>query len=233
MASAENIAWLRRLGQTALFDWREQERAGNLFAGPLADRRTGGRCATGSRPRSARARWERDVPFGAFGRRQAEGTGDAHALLRAHRDRPGEPATTHGAGAKADRRRRRASDRTPARPQLTRRRALCDPFRRRPNLPRLASNSNGRGAPNGTTGRVTGKRLRAAHQSAQLELRGAVKQTYIQLSEAEAAARINKSELSIRPIWHQREDRVLAPSSRDASACLPPHNEACISTCWA
>jgi len=30
------------------------------------------------------------------------------------------------------------------------------------------------------------------------------------LSEAEAAFRINKSELSIRPIWHQREDRVLA-----------------------
>jgi transposase len=34
--------------------------------------------------------------------------------------------------------------------------------------------------------------------------------TYIQLSEAEAAFRINKSELSIRPIWHQREHRVLA-----------------------
>jgi transposase len=34
--------------------------------------------------------------------------------------------------------------------------------------------------------------------------------TYIQLSEAEAAFRIHKSELSIRPIWHQREDRVLA-----------------------
>jgi transposase len=34
--------------------------------------------------------------------------------------------------------------------------------------------------------------------------------TYIQLSEAEAAFRIHKSDLSIRPIWHQREDRVLA-----------------------
>ena len=34
--------------------------------------------------------------------------------------------------------------------------------------------------------------------------------TYIQRSEAEAAFRIHKSELSIRPIWHQREDRVLA-----------------------
>src|SRR5487761_768722 len=34
--------------------------------------------------------------------------------------------------------------------------------------------------------------------------------TYIQLSEAEAAFRIHKSELSIRPIWHQRTDRVQA-----------------------
>jgi hypothetical protein len=34
--------------------------------------------------------------------------------------------------------------------------------------------------------------------------------TYIQLAEAEAAFRIQKSELSIRPIWHQREDRVKA-----------------------
>jgi len=34
--------------------------------------------------------------------------------------------------------------------------------------------------------------------------------TYIQLSEAEAAFRIHKSDLSIRPIWHQKQDRVLA-----------------------
>jgi transposase len=34
--------------------------------------------------------------------------------------------------------------------------------------------------------------------------------TYIQLSQAEAAFRIQKSELSLRPIWHQREDRVQA-----------------------
>jgi transposase len=33
---------------------------------------------------------------------------------------------------------------------------------------------------------------------------------YIQLSEAEAAFRIHKSDLSIRPIWHQRTDRVQA-----------------------
>jgi transposase len=33
---------------------------------------------------------------------------------------------------------------------------------------------------------------------------------YIQLTEAEAAFRIHKSDLSIRPIWHQKEHRVLA-----------------------
>ena len=33
---------------------------------------------------------------------------------------------------------------------------------------------------------------------------------YIQLTEAEAAFRIHKSDLALRPIWHQREDRVLA-----------------------
>ena len=33
---------------------------------------------------------------------------------------------------------------------------------------------------------------------------------YIQLTEAEAAFRIHKSDLSLRPIWHQKEDRVRA-----------------------
>ena len=34
--------------------------------------------------------------------------------------------------------------------------------------------------------------------------------TYVQLYQAEAAFRIHKSELSIRPIWHQKEERVQA-----------------------
>ena len=33
---------------------------------------------------------------------------------------------------------------------------------------------------------------------------------YIQLTEAEAAFRIHKSDLTIRPIWHQKTDRVQA-----------------------
>jgi transposase len=35
-------------------------------------------------------------------------------------------------------------------------------------------------------------------------------QTYVQLTDAEAAFRIQKSDLSIRPIWHQKPDRVQA-----------------------
>ncbi len=35
-------------------------------------------------------------------------------------------------------------------------------------------------------------------------------EAYIQLTEAESAFRIQKSDLRIRPIWHQKEDRVLA-----------------------
>ena len=34
--------------------------------------------------------------------------------------------------------------------------------------------------------------------------------TYMQLTEAEAAFKIHKTDLTIRPIWHQKEDRVLA-----------------------
>jgi len=33
---------------------------------------------------------------------------------------------------------------------------------------------------------------------------------YIQLTEAEAAFRIHKSDLSLRPVWHQKQERVLA-----------------------
>lgn len=35
-------------------------------------------------------------------------------------------------------------------------------------------------------------------------------QAYIQLTEAEAPFRIHKSDLKVRPVWHQKKDRVLA-----------------------
>ena len=37
-----------------------------------------------------------------------------------------------------------------------------------------------------------------------------LRKTYIQLSEAEAAFRIQKSDLAIRPIWHHKQDRIKA-----------------------
>ena len=42
---------------------------------------------------------------------------------------------------------------------------------------------------------------------------------YIQLTEAEAAFQIHKSDLSLRPIWHQKEDRVLALSPSNSIEC--------------
>ena len=39
---------------------------------------------------------------------------------------------------------------------------------------------------------------------------GELWEAYVQLTEAELAFRIQKSDLRIRPIWHQKEDRVLA-----------------------
>ena len=65
--------------------------------------------------------------------------------------------------------------------------------------------SNGPRAPSGTTGR--------AHSEGCYVLRTNVTDwtpeelwhTYIQLTEAEAAFRIHKSDLSIRPIWHQND----------------------------
>ncbi len=35
-------------------------------------------------------------------------------------------------------------------------------------------------------------------------------QTYIQLTEAEAAFRIHKSDLALRPVWHQKAERIKA-----------------------
>ena len=49
-----------------------------------------------------------------------------------------------------------------------------------------------------------GRRVRHRH------LRKLQRETYIQLTEAEAAFRIHKSDLAIRPIWHHKQGRVKA-----------------------
>jgi len=45
--------------------------------------------------------------------------------------------------------------------------------------------------------------------------------TYIQLTDAEAAFRIHKSDLSIRPIWHQHAERVQGPAGPLQTAAEP------------
>ncbi len=127
----KTIAWLRGSQRRYLIGASKSEL--KTFAGPLA---------ASAGPRALRPGVEAKVCAGPDGSEtfllapSAERQQKEHARIsRAHRDRPGEPATTHRAGAKADRpRRRRASDRTPHRPQLARRRGLCDPPLRRPKL---------------------------------------------------------------------------------------------------
>ena len=51
--------------------------------------------------------------------------------------------------------------------------------------------------------------LYVALERDRVDARGAV-EGYIQLTEAEAAFRIHKSDLGLRPIWHQKEERVEA-----------------------
>jgi len=51
---------------------------------------------------------------------------------------------------------------------------------------------------------------RAAHPSRELYIAEHLWMAYTQLTQAEAALRIHKSDLCIHPIWHQRQDRVQA-----------------------
>jgi len=66
----------------------------------------------------------------------------------------------------------------------------------------------------GRVGRLLGQNTRAAglfHTEIKTSPDGrAVLQAHIQLTEAEAAFRIHKNDLGLRPIWHQKENRVLA-----------------------
>lgn len=56
-------------------------------------------------------------------------------------------------------------------------------------------------------GRRLRRRLRAHYKRHRLERRE-LWRAYIQVTHAEAAFRIQKDQLAIRPIWHQRADRV-------------------------
>jgi hypothetical protein len=112
-------------------------------------------------------------------------------ISRAHRDRPDEPALTSlqrrlERAQKPVDRRRRASDRTPARPQLARRRAAHAIRRVDDQILPAGLRSKGRGAPNGTTSRVTAKAACALRANLRDGSSEALWRTDIQLSEAES-----------------------------------------------
>ena len=115
----------------------------------------------------------------------------------------------------ADRsRRHRTADRPAARPQHARRRALCHPPGRRAQRCRQAVASTGRYGPTGTTGRGTARAATCCAPTSPTGRHRPLWQIYIQLIEAEAAFRIHKSDLSIRPIWHQRARSRARPHPR-------------------
>ena len=212
MASAENIAWLR--GGQRLYVIGASKSELKKFAGELADRRNW---------RQVRDGVEAKVCAGPDGsetfllvrsaeRQQKEQAMHAR-ISRAHRDRPGEPATTHRTGAKADRpRRRRASNRTPARPQLARRRAahairLVDdpilPAGLRLEWPRRAEWDD------------WSRHNEGCYVLAPICATGAPRRCGGPISSFPKRKRpfaSIKASSSIRPIWHQREDRVLPTS---------------------
>ena len=210
MASAENIAWLRGSQRRYLIGASKSEL--KKFAGPLADRRDW---------RQVRDGVEAKVCAGPDGAetfllvhradRYNKEQLNASALLRSASRPPWRACNDASSGRKS-----RSTAAPPSARSGARSAATHAPPRAMRSVSsttkscRLACDLNGRGAPNGTQ--------RSRHSEGCYVLRTnlrdwsseALWRTYIQLSEAEAAFRINKSELSIRPIWHQREDRVLA-----------------------
>jgi hypothetical protein len=155
MASAENIAWLRASQRRYLIGASKSEL--KRFAGPLC--RSAGLAASARRGRSQGLRrpgWERDVPFGAFSRATAEGR---CTRASANASRPPWRACNDASSG-------RKSRSTAAPPSV--RSDACSAATHAPpramrsvssttKACRLACDSNGRSAPNGTTGRVTAK----------------------------------------------------------------------------
>jgi transposase len=178
MASAENIAWLR--GGQRLYVIGASKSELKKFAGELADRRN----------------W-RQVRDGVEAKVCAGPDGSETFLLVRSAERQQKEQAMHArfcerietALASLQRRIERAQkpiDRGAAERQIGRllgrnSRAAARLMRSVSSTTqscRLAYDSNGRGAPNGTTGRVTAKAATCWRQSARLELRGAVADLY-------------------------------------------------------
>ncbi len=161
-------------------------------------RRRGGKAVRGPR----RSRNLRAVPVGGTAR---EGKGDARALRAANRDGPADARGAPRARPEAlGPGQAGAPDRPAARAQHTGRGPLHD----RPRPAALAFQWSVRAEWDEWARHSEGcyvLRTNITDWDAETLWR-----TYVQLTDAEAAFRIQKSELSIRPIWHQRTDRVQA-----------------------
>ena len=178
MASAETIAWLRASQRRYLIGASKSEL--KTFAVQLADRRDWREvrdgveakvCAgpDGSETFLLVRSDERQQKEQAMHSRFCERIETALASLQRRIERAQKPI---------DRGAAERSDRTPARPQLARRRALRDPSRRRPNL---AGRPAAQMVEARRMGRLVASQRRllcAAHQSARLELGGAVADLY-------------------------------------------------------
>ena len=205
MMSRKNIAWLHKTGRRYLIGASRQEV--KRGASRSRTRATGRRCVRGrgeARPR--RGRDLRPVPLGGAAR---ERDGDARAFaLRIE----------EGLGRLARRvqQARRTLDRGPLERQIGR---LLERNTRAAGryLATLAEDHRLPADPSGWSIRPEWDEL-ARYSEGCYVLRTnvtdwnaeALWQTYIQLTEAEAAFRIQKSELSIRPVWHQKKERVQA-----------------------
>ena len=209
MASAANLAWLRETGRRYIVGAPKAEL--RRFAAELAAPdgwRVDARRYRGQA--GARSRHRRDGHPVPLGRTAQQRAGDARQVQPADRGGTRTPGQADRAGEEAARSGRgQPPDRPPAAAQPARRRPLRDRGCRPHASP-------------------AGLRLRVARSAAfddwaalsegAYVLRSNIAdwsdeqlwKAYIQLTQAEAAFRIQKDQLRVRPIWHQREDRVQA-----------------------
>src|ERR1700747_886756 len=208
MASAENLAWLRQTGRRYIIGAPKSEL--KKFAAELA------------RPDG----W-RTVHEGVEVKLTSQPETKETVILCRSADRRSQEQAMH---EKFSRRIEEALDRLPAR--IARSKKRLEPATVNRQIGRVLQ-QNQRAAARfaivlGPDGCPAGFRLRADHNAsfddwAALSegaylLRSNITdwgdqqlwKAYIQLTQAEAAFRIQKEQLTVRPIWHQREDRVQA-----------------------
>src|SRR5271157_3425890 len=156
MASAENIAWLRGSQRRYLIGASKSELKTTPARLPIGG--TGGRCATGSKPRSAPARTEARRSFWCVRPSGSRRNGRCTRASASASRPPWRACNDASSGGKSRSTAALPSVRSDACSAATHapRRAMRSVSSTTQSC-RLACDSNGRGAPNGTTGRVTAK----------------------------------------------------------------------------